>query len=268
MYMMRRCASAAFLFAFPFVKAESVGSSDIIPSIEVSLAPPALPQPSISSAIGDMDKSREIYEASLMDNLRKHQTSLLKVAKHKIRSVIDNFVHASNSASLLKQGGPRIAAFTEITSVKINVPSLTSTYSADLISGIRGLARSHADFDKTMFQRAESDMATLVDFIVSELTGALKTKSLASLQRGGATPGFLQRVSRASNAKTNLPDQANVKITTSDNSFPTSSSIVESFESRQSVAADFTRLKINLMMLDLTKSLNSIIKRDLAVIKG
>jgi len=258
--MMRRRASVFLCFTFPLIKAQPADFLGTLPSIEVSLAPPALPLSSVSSAIGDMDKTREMYEAAMMDNLRERQKSILKSAERKIGSVVRSFVHASNSASLIEDRNIKgSVAFTEAMSVKVNVPALSSEHSSELLTGIRGLAQSHADSDKAMFERAESDMNSLVDFVVAELAAALKS---------GANVGFLERASHKSFSQTGLPDQASVKVVASDTSFPSMSSLADNFATRQHVASDLATLKLNLMLLDMSRSLNQIIKRDLAVVQG
>jgi len=281
--MTRRCAPFSYFFLFSVAKAQSVLPPDALPSIEVSLAPPAMPVPAISSAIGDMDKSRELYEASMLDNLRQFKNSMLKNAEQKIGSVINDFVHAFNSVSLVSNSDDRTlhenrntVGFTEALTVKVNVPALTSDRSSDLISGIRGLAQSHADFDKMMFQRAETDMTSLVDFVITELTAALQSKlktiptksELFSLKEARGNVGFLEHVSEKGRVGTDLPSQPNVKVMASDTSFPTSSRLIENFATRQDIARDFAGLKLNLMLIDMSKSLNQIIKRDLKAVKG
>lgn len=271
---MRRRGSVFFFFTLPFVKAQPSDISDTLPSIEVSLAPPARPVSSVSSAIGDMDKTREIYEAAMMDNLREFRSSVLKSAENKIGTVIRSFVHASNSASLVDHGYDehskdqrKRVAFTEAMSVKVNVPALDSDHSSELLSGIRGLAQFHSDSDKLMFERAQSDMTALVDFVVAELAAALKRSSFASVKGRGNNAAFLERISSNSFAKKSLPNQANVKVVASDTSFPSMSTLVDNFASRQRIASDFARLTLNLMLIDMCKSLNQVIKRNLAMIK-
>lgn len=263
--MKQPCISVLSLFALPVMGSTSRFSTGTLPKIEVSLASPAIPSSSVSSVIGDIDKSREIYEAAMMDKLDDFKKSALKDAELKIGSVINGFVHSHNSASLATNEGlqEKRVAFTEAVSVKVNVPALASEHTSDLISGIRSVAQSHADVENTMFQKAESDMTTLVDFIISELSASLKARLIS----GTRNQGFLERVSLQNNAVESLPEQANIKVAASDASFPSSSKLVENLASRQSVAQNLALLKINLMLVDLCNSINAVIKRDLDVVK-
>ena len=167
------------LLAFDCVVASATGAAasfvqrktaENIPTVEVSLAPPAKPLPTIAAEIGSLDASREAFESGKMSETVYAFNMALKSAAVKIGKA---FGVENKALSMLQDG----------VSFKVNVIPGTEP-DASAKSKIDAVEHTRTDMAMKMFDTAAAEFEGITDVVVA----ALK-KELGANKRGAA---FLQ----------------------------------------------------------------------------
>merc|ERR1712050_101479 len=169
------------------------------PVMQVKLASPKNPFPSVSARISSLTAAREKTESELMQGLTELYDAVLADAQNQI----DNVLHQS----MLKKGP---ASFLGKSSgdyqVKLSyVPP--APIPASVLTRIGQLEHLRSQEERNMFAKAAGEMHSLTNLVVNEFAHELSRH-------------FSMRRSTSFLATGALPQQANVRIAASEDSFP------------------------------------------------
>jgi len=274
--MMPTFVIIAFL---PFLLAESkswpatgVSSTQAMPNIEISLAPPAHPLPQVAAAIGAMDATREKLQALNMDKLQRAYNAALDRQKAEIGTIVGRAMRIFNDPALLTSFrrktsflGSSKQETDEQLSVKVNVmPAIPPD--ASITAKIQAIENKRNDQERSSMDQAMLEMNGLTDVFLNEFAAQVQLNVNDCLGATGAsalkkTSSFIQTKETASSNQ--LPKQANVRVVASDVPYPTVASFVQDMETRRDAAENLAGLKALDLELSLLKAGNAMAKEAL-----
>jgi len=221
-------------------------SNDEMPTIELSLAPPAQPSTEVAIAIGNLEKAREAFEAAQMDKLQLAYDAALVDAKKRIHAISTNAASSPRQTSLSFLAADSTP---ETLSVKVNVekgPAMDTS----IIAKIEAIEQKRAAYEQAMFEQAAADMASLTDLVVSELEAKMHM----------STPGAARMASFLETSMQEVPKQANIQVVASDEAYTSVVSMVQDMETRRDISETLVRAKVLTLEMSLLKALNQLVK--------
>lgn len=250
-------------------------TTDTLPNIEVSLAPPAQPFPQAQAAIGSLDIAREAFQADQMRQLKAHANVALHDAKTRVSQTVARALRIFDGAHFVRPVGlqqrsatrGRAVSFIGVDdndfSFNVNVGSPKEPTDQSIRDSVDAIERKRVDLEQDMFHQASSEMATLTDTVLAELEVQLQSHANAMLigrapeREKGATASsvFLEAVGQ--------PEQANVRIVPSHTAFPTIGSLVQDMEARRDISERLEHATIIDLELTLLEAANAYIKQAL-----
>lgn len=251
-------------------------SQDLLPNIELALAPPQHPWPQVAAELGNLEESREQVENANMGELQQEVNKATRDVRRRIGDVIGRamrvfddpkfaaYVSAArrgrSSINFLQQL-PQDTLGSSVLSVKVNVLP-ASPPDPSLRSAIDNLESARADHEKEMFETVSGEVGALSTFVVNELEAQLQTQIAAfagagALMHKRTPPFFLQALSEQ------LPAQANIRVLPTDLAYPTVSSMVQDAEGRRDIVENLERKRILEHELDFLTACNRVIEEGL-----
>ena len=242
------------------------GAGSSLPTLEVSLDPPADPSPELAARIASLDEAREARQAANMEALNRKFNAILASASGEIASLASRARQVFTSAEL--QGGVAASAFVQtgtaaraadgdVTSVSIRA-HLSATVGASALDAVADFEDARGRQEDSMFAAAAAELQSLSDMVLAEANSAIQgaASKLAGAGAGlaGRGAGFLEVA--AANARARAVEQGQegpVRVVPSDAAYPTAQSMVADMQARRSVSEDFERasiLHLQLMLLD------------------
>lgn len=230
------------------------------PNIEVALAPPSNPLPQVSAFIGDLEHSREEFEAKQMNAITIAFNRELTDARARISDTVGKAMSAFDGSHLSSPSGPGHSGLSfavmdgkddiDTLTLKVNVRAVPA---ADLSirDTVGTIEHKRADQEKLMFERSKSEMRGLTDIVLSELEAQLRFQVDACLGRlKGKGHGFF-------GAK---PHEANVRVRTPELTFPTVTTLAQDMEKRRDTSESLAAARIMELELKLLRAENEMIK--------
>lgn len=248
---------------------------EMLPNLELSLAPPEHPWPQVAAELGNLEESREAIENSNMARLQQEVNKAILNARQRIGDAIGRVMHVFDDSQVatavllrrstaLLQQLPQNTLGPSVLAVKVNVLP-ASPPDPVLRPAIDNLESLRADREKDMFENAVGEFNALVTFVVNELEAQIEShidsiagSSAMALTHHKKVPALLERSEQ-------IPAQANVRVVPTDVTYPTVSSMVQGLEARRDIAESVERKFILDKQLDLLMACNSAIEEGLGV---
>jgi len=249
---------------------------DMLPNIELSLAPPQHPWPQVAAELGNLEESREQIENANMDRLQREMNKALLEARRQIGDTIGRAMRAfddprmagavqisrraQKSASMLQQL-PQDTLGSSALAVKVNVLPANPP-DGSLRPAIDNIESVRSSEEKDMFDSAVGEPSALTAFIVSELEAQIQAHidriaTAGTLVSKQGVPVFLE--GRAEQ----LPLQANVRVVPTDTNYPTVASMVQGMEARRDIAENLARRRILEKDLDFMMACNHAVEEGM-----
>jgi len=238
---------------------------ETLPVIEVRLAPPSNPFPTISATIADLESKREALEKDKMSKLRAGYNRALQSAEAKIGDAVGSMVKflQENAGS---KGPPASflvsrsqAGFVEGPSVKVKLSPVAKP-DASITTELEAIEAKRSSEEAEMLDRAAEEMSELTDIVVVELKKSLQQQM--GVFFGSVTLSFLEVEEQGVPASL-PPKQANVRIGTSETPYPTVVGLAHDMEVRRNIAEHLLRQKVLELELKLLEAENDLIKQTL-----
>lgn len=229
---------------------------DVLPNVELSLAPPLHPWPQVAAELGGLQESREQMENSNMDKLQQEFNKATLDMRRRIGDVVGRAMRVFDDAALAKhmlaktsapkrsffRQAPQQAAGSSVLSVKVNVVP-ASPPDASLRARVDSIEFQRSDEEKeNIFEAAHAEVKSLADFILNELEVQIKRQIDGIV---GVTPRVkVSGTSFLQDAPESLPSQANVRVLPTGEGYPTVAHMVQEMELRRDVAENLERKRI------------------------
>lgn len=245
---------------------------EMLPNIELSLAPPQHPWPQVAAELGNLEESREAMENANMARLQQDVNKAILDARRRIGDTIGRVMRVFDdaqvaSATLMRKSAamlqqlPQNTLGPSVLAVKVNVLPASPPDPA-LRPAIDNLESLRADREKDMFETAVGEFSALTSFVVNELEAQIEShiNSIA----GTGVASFTKKTAMAFLERgKQLPAQANVRVLPTDVTYPTVSSMVQGLEARRDIAENLERKLILDKQLDLLMACNRAIEEGL-----
>lgn len=247
------CALLPFSAASQWLASPQSGP-DLLPNIELSLAPPLHPWPQVAAELGKLEESRERFEAGKMYQLQMEFNKATLAAPRQIGDIVGRTmrvfddpvlakdVFAQRSAPKLMKAAtvfrqtPQDALGSSVLSVKVNVAPASPPDPA-LRASIDNIENERSEKEATnVFESALAEVKALTDFILSELEVEIQ-RNVDNIV-GARAVSFLQAFSEQS------PSQANVRVVPAKELYPTVASMVEEMELRRDLTESLETRRI------------------------
>lgn len=248
---------------------------EVLPNLELSLAPPQHPWPQVAAELGNLEEGREAMEnenmvrlqhevnKAIVDARRRIGDAMGRVARMFDDSHVSGAILTRKSAAMLEQL-PQSTLGSSALAVKVHVLPASPPDPA-LRPVIDNLESHRADQEKDLFETAIGELSALTTFVVDELEAQIEshinsiagTSAASSLGKAAAAL-FQQRGKQ-------MPTQANVRVVPTDVAYPTVSSLVQGLEERRDIAENVERKIMLDKQLDLLLACNSAIEEGLKV---
>jgi len=286
--MVHQFALLCFLLGvFPSVLDAVKRAPDELPTIQVRLAPPTNALPEVSAEVMKLDHDRERAESAMVQQLRAAYDSALKDAEYRIDSLVKVALGTTSAGSALPVLKSRVS-FLQRRDRKQRTVSSGDDFAINLNlvpvpppdpsiqKEIEQIESARDASEQLMFSEARAEMQGLTSIVVDELGRALsahleKLRRVVALRKTGSAKlvSFLQ-LSRSTHVgrNTGLPQQANLRISSSDDAFPKISQLVQDMELRRDNAEREERVSILDMELTLLKAEHDMIKAALRRVVG
>jgi len=261
-----------------------------MPIIELSLAPPVRPLPELSHDVGNAEKAREAFEEASFAKLAEAFNLAFKDASIVIGNAIDQSMRTIDDPELLtamfSEKRERHGANNEhrLFSTSFRDSVLAPTFLAaddkfsveihvypDVLPGpeikrqIDAIEMRRASLEKKLFKQAISDMRDLTRVVATELQEQIQEHLAAYISephvagaggnRQGVT-GFLGDGIHRDGLERSSPDQANVRVLTPKNPYPTTATLVQGMEARRDSSEDLARARILELEMKFLEAIN------------
>jgi len=245
-------------------------TSDMLPNIEVSLAPPAQPYPQAQASIGGLDKSREAFEADQMGELRARANAALHDAKRRISESVARALRVFDGATFVNHvgfrssaiGRSRAATFLgfgggDAFAFKINVQPATEPTDQSINDSFDAIERARHDLEQGFFHQASKEMSALTDTVLAELEAHIQANVNAAFQ-GRPSVREMRKTSPVVFLETvGSPEQANVRVVPPSAAYPTVGALVQDMENRRDISERLEHAFILDLELDLLEAENA-----------
>lgn len=244
-------------------------SQDVVPNLELSLAPPPHAWPQVAAELGALEEGREQMENANMNKLRAEFNDAAVRARRRIGDVIGSAMRAfddaaaTNAIHTARRIDPRVATSFRQAPQSDGAPALSVKVSVmppsppdpALKASIDNMEYRRSDEERAGFEQAQAELKALTDFVVHELQVQIQGHSNSALSvvkpvRQSRSTSFLQA------AGGQLPAQTNVRVVPADVAYPTVASMVQDMESRRDIAEDLEKKRIMEWTLDFLAACN------------
>lgn len=234
---MRQC-TIVFLCVFSLfgissslrVLSGEVADVDPPPTIELRLAPPVNPQPQVAAEVNLLERARKELEGSSRQELQEAFEKAFADAKRRIDALLQNvLVIPSRRSGTARASDAELGFLEENTSsqhrfsLKVNLFA-PPPVDAAVQGRIEQVEKNLALAEQRMFEQACGEMQRITDIVLHVLGARLHPRAGTADGRDG--------MGERDSAFLELPPQANVRVSPSENAFPTIRSLVENLERR------------------------------------
>lgn len=276
--------AVAFVNAAPSWPTPYAYTPDNMPVIQVRLAPPSNPLPEVAEFLSKLDSDRKDLETAGMQEVEDAYKASLEVAEQKLTASIDHLMHAFEKPFVLSRFGytanrSNAASFTQARAAleghemtaRINLfPVATPDSSLELL--IQEIEDKRTRDERNIFKQAVAEMAGLTHIVQNELQAQISQKASSFFQAlhphstpisstSGISAGFFSAHQPVSASGPHFT--TNVRVSASDEPFPTITAMVEKLESDRDLSEDAVKTKLLERELKLLQTENNLIAEKL-----
>jgi len=269
----------AFVFCF-FVDAQIWSpptplSVDSEPVVEVRLAPPDHAFPELSAEFGVLENARQTSEAAMRQELATSSASALRSAQ----AEIDSTIQRTMSVFHKRRDGPRAASFLRARNgiIAAELPQQSYAIKVSLNpmppldqkvqTAIELIENKRAHAEEHTFEQAKAELQGLTHIVLNQL-GAQMQSHISTLQRvrGAMSESKWLEISRKLGHRglAGLPAQANVRVASAHDAFPTVAELTQEMENRRDIVEVKDRGEILALELKFLQEVNDMIKKAVA----
>jgi len=241
--------------------------------LDVRLAPPKRPLPEIAAEVATLDSQREKVEQELSQKLKTVYASTLATARMEVASLVASELRLINEAapkgvarpsffqarSLRGQQRGRADDF----AVKVSAAGLPAT-DESIKDAMEKIEFKRADAERKLFEQACSELQALKKLALKTLAEQIREAVRKVSAPGAAAQTLSFLAATQSKQASRLPETTNVRVSASDEAFPTIADLVEDMEARRDVAETKGKAMILAMEQNVLQELNAVMKHELS----